>query len=127
MVNLNKDKKEQKSILENLKGNIKKDQANSKAKSEIIIVDQFKKASDNEANLPEIISRIAPLLQGQRKDLLQILLRNNAIFQGRRSDWEVNEVHMKLKDNAKPSCDRPYPIPLKQVEVTRMKFALNAV
>ena len=83
----------------------------------------------SEINVAELLTRkltyLKPLLksciflQNQRKDHLQILLNHKAVFQVKKSKWKGSEVHIKLKENAKPFCGRPYPIPLKQVAATK--------
>ncbi len=49
--------------------------------------------------------------------LLHVLTANEVVFKGGRSHYKGAPVGLKLKDNAKPFCAEPYPIPLKNREV----------
>ena len=74
----------------------------SQQNGKINATEQLNKVNYKKANLPEVINKIECLSQNQRKKLLQLLLKHKSIFEGKRGEWRVEEVHIKLKENAKP-------------------------
>ena len=43
--------------------------------------------------------------------LLQIMKKCEDLFYGTLGTWNTTPVELELKDNAKPMCSRPYPVP----------------
>ena len=43
--------------------------------------------------------------------LLQVLKKYEDLFGGTLGTWNTTLVDLELKDNAKPVCSRPYPVP----------------
>ncbi len=78
----------------------------------------FKKAVYKKPNHLEIAKlngkRLTP---AQQALLFNILTANEVVFKGGRGHNNRVPVGLKLKDNAKPFCIKPYPIPLKNSEV----------
>ena len=81
----------------------------------------LKKPNYKKANLPKVIDKIVHLSQNQRMELLQVLLKHDSIYKGKRGEWKWEEVHIKLTENMKPFYGWPYSILLKQVEATKEK------
>jgi hypothetical protein len=52
----------------------------------------------------------------QRRQLLAVLHKNEHIFMGIKGTYAGPSVDLKLKPNAVPVWNRPYPIPLSQQE-----------
>ena len=58
----------------------------------------------------------------QRKKLLQTLKKNERVFQGCRGNYTGGAASLKLKPGAKPHWAKPYPIPLKNKDVTEQEL-----
>jgi hypothetical protein len=58
----------------------------------------------------------------QQALLFNILTTNEEVFRGGHGHYNGAPVGLKLKDDAKPFCAKPYPIPLKNREVIELKL-----
>ena len=51
------------------------------------------------------------LIMTQRNDLLKLLQKFEELFDGTLGTWKIDPLDFELKEDAKPICSRPYPIP----------------
>ena len=56
-------------------------------------------------------TRCQHLTMTQRDDLLKLLQKLEEFFDRTLSTWEIDPVDFELKEDAKPICSRPYPVP----------------
>ena len=47
----------------------------------------------------------------QRNEVLKLLQKFKEMFDGTLGTWKTDPVHFRLKEDAKPICLRPYPVP----------------
>jgi hypothetical protein len=78
----------------------------------------FKKAVYKKSDLLEIAKHDRKhLTPAQQALLFNILTANEVVFKGGCGHYNRVPISLKLKDDAKPFCAKPYPIPLKNREV----------
>ena len=53
----------------------------------------------------------------QRNELLQLLQKFEELFNGTLATWKTDPVYFKLKQDMKPICSQPYPVPKVQEEM----------
>jgi hypothetical protein len=58
----------------------------------------------------------------QQAQLLQVLVNNEIVFQGRRGEYTGGEVGITLKEDAIPFRAKPYPVQLKNREIMEAEF-----
>ena len=79
----------------------------------------LKKAIYEPANIQQIVQDIKHLNQQQRTNLFKVLQRCEDLFQGRHGQLTGDNVSIKLKQDKLPFYGKAYPIPFKQLEVTK--------
>ena len=57
------------------------------------------------------------LTMTQCNDLLKLLQKSEELFDGTLGTWETDPVEFELKEDAKPICSRPYPVPKVHEEI----------
>ncbi len=57
------------------------------------------------------------LMPMQQSLLLNVFATNSEVFKGGCGHYNREPIGLKLKDDAKPFCAKPYPIPLKNREI----------
>jgi hypothetical protein len=69
-------------------------------------------AKYEKADLPKIVETQCRHLDAhQRKELLDLLLEFEDLFDGTLGIWDTEPVHLELKDDAKLYHGKPYPVP----------------
>ena len=53
----------------------------------------------------------------QRNDLLKLLQKFEELFDRTLGTWKTDQVYLDLKEDAKPVCLRPYPVPKVHEEI----------
>jgi hypothetical protein len=69
------------------------------------------------------MKRLTHLNAHQKADLLQVLQKNQTMFDGTLGVYPHKKVHIDIDPNAKPVHSRPYPVP--QIHVKTFKKELN--
>ncbi len=84
----------------------------------------FKKAAYKKPNLLEVPKCDGKHLTPAQQALpFNILTSNEVVFKGGCGHYNGVPIGLKLKDNAKPFCAKPYPISLKNREVMEHKLS----
>jgi hypothetical protein len=68
-------------------------------------------AKYEKTDVAEVIKRLTHLNAHQKADLLQVLQKNNEMFNGTLGVYPHKKVHIDIDPNAKPVHSRPYPVP----------------
>ena len=80
-----------------------------------IIDTKYKKS-----NLNKVMTKQYQHLNNEERKRLMILLNKfKYMFDGTLGTWNTTPVDLKLKDNAKPACLLPYPLPRVHEEMFR--------
>ncbi len=77
---------------------------------------EFKPNDYEKPDLAAVVAKNMYLNNNQQSQLLAVLEKNESIFLGIRGTYAGPPVYIKLKPNAIPVWNRPYPIPLSQRE-----------
>ena len=77
----------------------------------------MKAAEYHAANLEQIATRCSDISPAKQAKLLEVLLKHEGLFLGKRGNWQGNPVHIEVVEGAKPYWAKPYPIPLKNRKV----------
>jgi hypothetical protein len=72
---------------------------------------QILDASDEKADLSDIISKCTYLSKEERTALLKLLLRYEDLFDGTLGTWNGPEIAFKINKDAMPYFSRPFPVP----------------
>ncbi len=80
---------------------------------------EFKPNNDKNPDLTAVVAKNMYLNDDQHSQLLAVLQKNEHIFLGIRGTYAGPPVDIKLKPNAIPVWNRPYPIPLSQREAVK--------
>ena len=80
-----------------------------------ILDDKYEKADLNEVMTKQYHQHLTAT---ERHKLLQSLKKIEDMFNGMLGMWNTTPVYLELKDDAKPVCSRPYPVP----KVQKMMF-----
>ena len=73
----------------------------------VILDDTYKKADLHKV----MVTQCQHLKMTQRNDLLKLLQNFKELFDGKFGTWKIDLVDFELKEDAKPICLRPYPVP----------------
>ncbi len=80
---------------------------------------EFKPNYYKKLDLTAVVAKTTYLNNDQRSQLLAVLQTNEHIFMGIRGTYVGPPVNIKLKPNAIPVWNQPYPIPLSQREAVK--------
>jgi hypothetical protein len=69
-------------------------------------------AKYDKTDAAEVVKGLTHLNAYQKADLLQVLQKNNKMFNGTLGVYPHKKVHIDIDPNAKPVHSRPYPVPL---------------
>ena len=61
------------------------------------------------------------LTMTQNNTLLKLLHKSKELFNGTLGTWKTDTVDFELKENFKPICLRPYPVPKVHEEIFKNK------
>jgi hypothetical protein len=78
------------------------------------------------ANLKEVVQKCTNLNAKQQSKLLTVLKDHEQIFLGCQGEWKGDPVSIKVMKGATPIWARPYPVPLKNLQVFEKKCSNNA-
>lgn len=84
---------------------------------EIFLAEALAPVNYVKANLPEIAWNCKDLTSEEQAQLLVVLEKHAALFQGRRGEWKGNPVNIEVIEGSTPVWAKPYPVPLKNREV----------
>ena len=91
------------------------------ANSEINFAEALQLAKYTKPNLSQVLEdpdKYGHLSTQQKSRLLEVLTANDRVFQGKRGNYTGKEATIHLVPDAIPFWAKPYPIPLKNREVT---------
>ena len=57
------------------------------------------------------------LTEMQCNELLKLLQKFKDFFDGKLGTWKTDTVDFKIKEDTKPICSRPYPVPNEKKEM----------
>ena len=58
----------------------------------------------------------------KRKELLKLLQKSEELFYGTLGTWKMDTVDFELKEDVKPICLRPYPVPKVHEEMSKSRL-----
>jgi hypothetical protein len=76
-------------------------------------------------DVAEFVKRLTHLNTHQKADLLQVLQKNDKMFNGTLGVYPHKKVHTDINPNAKPVHSRPYPVP--QIHLKTFKKELDHI
>ena len=91
--------------------------------SELNLVDALQLTNYTKPDLTKMLEqeKYNHLNAQQKLQLLEVLQKNEKAFEGKRGNYTGGEASIHLKPNAVPFWGQPYPIPLKNREVTELE------
>ena len=98
--------------------NTKEPQSTLEATKRLI---QILDAKYEKANLRTITENCTHLSDPDKQKLLELLQGFEELFDGTLGDWDCEPVSLQLREGAKPYHGRPFPIPKKQMDITKKK------
>jgi hypothetical protein len=63
------------------------------------------------ANLKKIVDSISTIDAQEKRELLKLLKKYEHQFNGTLGNWETSDMKLDLKEYAKPSHGKAYPVP----------------